>query len=125
MPDISTRKDVELMVNMFYEAIKQDSTLGPIFEEEIGKHWDTHVQTMHSFWGSIILGEQSYVGNPMPKHIQLGIQYKLEKQHFEKWLSLFHATIDKHFSGPKALEAKSRADNIARIMHYKIEQVSS
>jgi hemoglobin len=51
----------------------------------------------------------SYQGRPWPKHAPLPVQ----KEHFERWLSLFCQTVDSLFSGPKATEAKSIALSIA------------
>jgi hemoglobin len=48
----------------------------------------------------------------MSKHIPL----PLEKIHFDRWLQLFHATLDELFEGEIAENAKKRAASIARIM---------
>ena len=78
---------------------------------------------MYSFWGSILLGEQSYAGNPMETHIVLGRKTALTSKEFTEWLFLFNSTVDELFVGPTADEAKLRAGNIARLMLHKIETV--
>ena len=45
---------------------------------------------------------------------------KLEKQDFDRWLSLFTTTVDELFEGQKAEEAKQRAVSIAGIFQYKM-----
>ncbi len=55
----------------------------------------------------MLLGTGTYRGAPFPKHAVLPV----EKAHFDR--SLFLATVDENFSGPKAEEAKGRALSIA------------
>jgi hemoglobin len=47
----------------------------------------------------------------------------IEEKHFSQWLALFRETIDEHFAGPKAEEAKTRASSIAQIMNFKIDTI--
>jgi len=57
----------------------------------------------------------------MDAHIKLDQKIKLEEAHFERWLGLFYSTIDAHFGGPKAGEAKNRAFTIPRVMQFKVQ----
>lgn len=77
---------------------------------------------MYNFWETTLLGEPSYRGNPMVKHLQLNQQQPLEPAHFDRWLALWKQTINTHFAGPKAEEAITRAQQIAHLMQFKIEQ---
>ena len=38
------------MVNTFYDKIKEDELLGPIFNERIQDRWASHLETMYKFW---------------------------------------------------------------------------
>jgi hemoglobin len=58
----------------------------------------------------------------MTKHIQLNQKVRLDSTHFDRWKELFFQTIDEHFEGDKANEAKLRATNIASLMLYKVQQ---
>jgi hemoglobin len=44
----------------------------------------------------------------------------LTSREFDRWVSLFHATVDELFAGPMAAEAKQRAARIATMMQYHI-----
>jgi hemoglobin len=44
----------------------------------------------------------------------------LGETHFLRWIELFKQTINENFNGEKALEAKARASNMAKMFHYKI-----
>lgn len=111
--DIINRDDVKTLVDRFYDKVKADALLAPVFSHV---DWPHHLPVMYNFWSSILLGDQSYSGNPLQKHLPLPIT----QQHFSQWLHLFHQTIDEHFRGEKAEEAKMRAQSIAGIFQVKM-----
>lgn len=119
--DITNRQDVELLVNTFYEKVKNNTTIGHIFNDIVKVDWDDHLPKMYAFWSGLLLGERGYSGNPMIKHIELSRLTTLSENEFSEWLLLFNQTVDELFEGEKAHEAKYRAANIARLMLYKIE----
>lgn len=120
--DIKTRQDVELLVDSFYEKVRSNKVIGIIFNDIAGVDWELHLPKMYSFWASLLLGERSFSGNPMQKHIALSRRASMTEREFSVWLQLFHETLDELFSGEKAEEAKIRADNIARLMLHKINR---
>jgi hemoglobin len=118
--DIETSADVRLLVDRFYEKVRRDPLIGPIFDEVAKVDWPSHLATLYSFWETLLnvekKGSPTYSGAPFPKHAVL----PLEKAHFDRWLQLFLETVDENFAGPKATEAKGRAlsiaDTFARLM---------
>jgi hemoglobin len=119
--DIENRDDVELLVNTFYDKIKTNAILGHIFNDVAKINWEEHLPKMYSFWASLLLGEHSYTGNPMIKHVELSKLTAMTATEFSEWISLFYQTLDDLFEGERANEAKIRAANIARLMLHKIE----
>jgi hemoglobin len=111
--DIASREDVQLLVDRFYEKVKSDALLAPIFAHV---DWPEHLPVLYNFWTSMLLGGSSYQGNPFQKHLALPIR----AEHFTQWLALFGQTIAENFSGEKADEAKSRATNIAGVFQFKL-----
>lgn len=111
--DISTRKDIEVLVDRFYDRVQADTLLAPVFSHV---DWVKHLPVMYNFWSSMLLGESSYRGNPFQKHVNLPIT----GAHFERWLKLFVQTVDEQFAGPRAEEIKERAGNIANVFQYKM-----
>ncbi len=111
--EIKEREDIILLVNSFYDKVKVDPLLGPLFAHV---DWPHHLPIIYSFWSSMLLGEQSYRGNPFQKHIELAIT----AAHFERWLELFYLTVDENFAGDKAVEVKDRARSIAGVWQYKL-----
>ena len=119
--DIETREDIELLVNSFYDKIKTNAILGHIFNDVAKINWEEHLPKMYSFWASLLLGEHSFSGNPMIKHVELSKLTAMTETEFSEWLLLFSQTLDDLFEGNRANEAKTRAANIARLMLHKIQ----
>ncbi len=117
MNDIANRKDIELLINTFYSSVREDEVLGPIFNEVIGDKWSEHLDKMYGFWQTLLLRRPEYRGNPFSHHINL----PLRKEHFVRWLFLFHKTLDENFKGDKVDEAKWRANKIAETFQNKMQ----
>jgi len=88
MKDIQNIDDIKLMVNTFYDNVKVDTLIGPIFNGVI-KDWQPHLNKMYGFWETVLLDVHSYSGSPFPPHAKM----PLEQIHFERWLLLFFKTI--------------------------------
>lgn len=115
--DIQSIDDIQLMVNTFYNRIREDEVLGPIFEEKIQDRWQQHLEKMYRFWQTILLEEHTYNGAPFPPHARLPI----DESHFVIWVKIFSSTVDDFFEGPVAEEAKKRGALMAAIFNSKLE----
>lgn len=114
--DIESMKDITLLVDTFYEKVRENELIGPIFNEKIGNRWPDHLEKMYRFWQTVLLDTHSYFGSPFPPHATL----PLTEAHFNKWLEIFYETVDALFSGAKADEAKWRGDKMAAMFLSKI-----
>ncbi|SFG46414.1 group III truncated hemoglobin [Pontibacter chinhatensis] len=114
--DILALDDIKLLVDTFYTRVRADELLGPIFDERIQDRWPQHLDIMYRFWQTVLLEELTYQGNPGSKHITLPVS----NEHFDRWISIFYATIDELFKGAKAEEAKWRAQKMAEMFSSKI-----
>jgi hemoglobin len=115
--EIISLEDVKKLVDTFYEKIREDELLGPIFNERIQDRWPQHLEKMYTFWQTLLLNERTYFGSPFPAHASLPVS----GEHFKKWMDLFTQTVDELFTGEKATEAKWRAEKMAEIFESKIE----
>lgn len=120
MSDIETREDIERLVNTFYEKVVPDALIGKYFTEVVHFSWEVHIPVMISFWETVLLGQQSYKGNPMIKHKELHQLMPLHQVHFERWLYLWQTTIRELFEGEHAQTAIDRAHSIAKIIEAKL-----
>ena len=113
--DIIGNEEIRVLVDKFYETIRQDDILGPIFNEKV-EDWSKHLPTMYLFWESILFRRGGYSGNPFAKHINLPV----DREHFTRWLTLFQATVDELFEGPKAEQAKEASKSIAHSFQVRM-----
>lgn len=118
---IDSRKNIIQIVDSFYEKVRKDDLIGPIFNETAKVDWDEHLPKLYNFWEDLLFGTDNYKGRPFPPHTQLNL--KLE--HFERWLDLFTTTVDEKFEGLKAEEMKARARRIAYNFSYNLGLVST
>jgi hemoglobin len=114
--DISTLEDIKSLVDSFYTTVQKDAFIGPVFNEKIGDRWPEHLEKMYRFWQTILLEVHTYSGSPFPPHKHLPVN----KEHFDRWMEIFVATVDGLYTGPIADEAKMRSKNMADMFHYKI-----
>jgi len=114
--DILSLEDIKLLVDTFYDKVQKDELIGAIFNDRIQDRWPQHLAKMYTFWQTVLLGEHTYYGSPFPPHANLPV----EKEHFDRWLSLFSQTLVELFSGEVASEAMWRANKMAEMFQYKI-----
>ncbi len=115
--EILSLDEIKLLVNTFYDKVREDDLLKDIFNNVIQDKWPIHLEKMYRFWQTILLEEHTYNGSPFAPHANLPIN----KTHFNRWLMLFNKTIDELFTGEKADEAKWRANKMAEIFQLKID----
>ena len=85
---------IRQLVDAFYDKVRLDAELAPIFLRAIPGDWEPHLTRMYAFWSSVMLTTGRYKGNPVVKHLVIpGIQPHL----FERWLALFNETCGELF----------------------------
>ena len=102
---------IRTLVHGFYDRVRMDPEIGPIFDKVIGAEWDSHLAKMCKFWSSVMLMSGRYKGNPMTAHVRLKM---VRPEHFERWLSLFRATARELCPSEIAELFIVRTENIAR-----------
>jgi hemoglobin len=112
--DVTTREDIFFLVNTFYDKIKEDEVLGPIFNGMI-KDWDKHMILLTDFWSSQLFIERTYHGNPIEIHrkVDAYANYSINEQHFGKWLNHWIQTLYEYFEGDNVFILKNRARKMA------------
>lgn len=107
------------LVETFYQRVRADPLLGPVFAERIAD-WGPHLAQMKVFWGSVALATGAYQGRPMPKHMRLPV----DARHFDRWLALFEETA-RSLCTPRAAEHLIvRARNIAESLELGVANAS-
>ena len=122
--DLENREDIEVLVNNFYDKIRQNETLGYIFNDIAHVDWQKHLPKMYSFWEMILFEKEGYQGQPLRPHLAVNQQYPLTPEHFSLWFQLFENTVNEFFEGEKAIEVKLRAKSIALTWASKIHYLN-
>lgn len=98
--DRITEASIVTMVDRFYAQVRADPLLGPVFETRLAGKWEAHLPRMVAFWSKVLLGAGDFQGNVYGKHMTLE---GLERAHFNRWLTLFHETVNElHDTGDAA-----------------------
>jgi|SRR5688572_25057085 len=121
--DIEHLEDIKKLIDSFYLKVRSDEVLGYIFNEVAHVDWNHHLPRMYAFWEFLLLGGESYQGNPIEPHIKLNQKIELKKEFFDRWLLLFKETVDENFTGKTAEEAKNKAMLIALTWVPKFEHI--
>jgi hemoglobin len=106
---------IATLVHTFYDEVRADPELAPIFNGAIGDQWEPHLARMVDFWCTVMLGQRSFQGNVFGTHMQLS---GVEPQHFRRWLDLFMATVQRLFAPDVAEEFLIVARRIASSLQY-------
>lgn len=116
--EIEDIEDIKVFVDDFYTRVRVDELIGPVFMGKIAA-WQPHLDKMYAFWNAALFGVPGFRGNPFAKHAPL----KIDRPHFDRWLELFYATIDERFEGFIADDAKKRAELMANMFLYRLQQL--
>ncbi len=108
-PDLTTRGAVDLLVTSFYREVVFDEVLEPVFSEVAEVDWARHIPVLVDYWTSLLLGTDGYRGSIMKVHRDLHAAAPIEREHCDRWYSLWVGCVDERWSGPVADRAKRHA----------------
>jgi len=119
--DISSRKDIKLIITKFYELLLVDENMIPFFEDIVVQNQlEEHIEIITDFWSDLLFDTNSYANNVMKKHVDKNVFVAFKKVHFTIWISYLFETIDAYFEGENAVNMKNRASSIATVMELKM-----
>lgn len=106
-----TEANIRELVYAFYDRVRADALLGPVFDSVLHGRWDEHLPKMCLFWGSLVLGDKRYRGNVQQAHQPIE---GLEPRHFSRWLHLFLDTVCDRYEPAAAVRFMEPALRIAQ-----------
>lgn len=118
--DLDDPDEVAEMVRRFYADVAQDDLLGPLFNDVAQVDWSEHLPKLTAFWCRALLALPGYQGNPYRAHILVHDRSPFSRAHFERWLDLFHETLELGWAGPNAERAKALARRVAMVHSKQI-----
>ena len=93
LPDVLDEAMIHAVVHGFYDEIRKDALLAPVFDAFIApEEWTPHLQKMCAFWSDTLLRTDLYEGRPLPPHLAIP---ELNERHFRRWLVLFRQTVQR------------------------------
>ena len=121
MKEIQNKEDVSQLVHTFYEKVRKDVVLGPIFNGII-HDWDEHLALLTDFWETQLFLKRTYDGNPIVAHQKMddAMNGTITPEHFGRWINLWFETLDQLFTGEKSWIAKNRAQKMSTMFYIKI-----
>jgi hemoglobin len=122
-PDILGRADIIQLVNAFYSKVRDEPSLGHVFDEVARVNWETHLPKLYDFWDTVLFRAGTFRGNPIAAHAKLLAETNLSWPLFERWLALFRATVDELFAGENAGHIVRCAEDMANVIHSKIHAI--
>ncbi|MHA3842393.1 group III truncated hemoglobin [Sphingomonas aestuarii] len=112
-----TEADIALLVPAFYERIRQDPLLSPIFNGAI-QEWPAHLETLEAFWSSVMLTSGRYKGQPMVAHFRH--EKAMTAENFARWLDLWQEASNALLRPEKAAIFQEKAGRIAESLQLGI-----
>jgi hemoglobin len=106
---------VAAVVDRFYDQVRIDPELGPIFGAAIDD-WPEHKRLVTSFWCSVALGMRSYRGNPVTAHRP----HPIRAEHFARWLALWKDVVEAVLPPEHASPMIDYATRIGESMRYRL-----
>jgi hemoglobin len=121
--DLSTRTVIHDLVVGFYRELIMDDLLAPVFVEVAEVDWSEHIPLLIDYWCRILLGHDGYQGAILSTHQHVHDQEPLTAEHFDRWYTLWAATIDGRWAGTYAERAKRHAAKMAATLARRIPSI--
>ena len=119
-PDLQNREDIEAVLEAFYSAVFRDPVIGYFFTEVVPLKLEEHLPVIADFWESVVFGARGYRKDVMAVHRGIHELSAIRKEHLDRWVALFTATVEEGFAGERAELMKQRARSIATLMDLKL-----
>lgn len=108
---------IRALVFEFYDRVRDDDLLGPIFERRLEGKWDEHLERMCDFWSSILHATGRYRGDPVGSHARIP---DLSPHHFDRWISLFEETAHDILPPQEATDVVARSRRMRVVLERGI-----
>ncbi|WP_367280198.1 group III truncated hemoglobin [Sphingomonas sp.] len=113
-----TEEDISRLIPAFYERVRADPQLGPIFNAAVDD-WPHHLERLKAFWSSVILSTGRYKGQPMVVHLRH--EQAMTAQNFTRWLNMWRETTSDILSADAAAIFQEKANVIAESLQLGVQ----
>lgn len=121
--EIENRADLSLLVHTFYDRVRKDEELGPIFNSII-TDWEAHLEKITDFWEQHLFGIHKYHGDPIEAHNKVDevMENTISAHNFGTWLFYWLNTLDELFEGKNVETLKFKARKMQTVFFLNIVQ---
>jgi len=112
------RNSIRGLVHAFYDDVRVDDLLGPVFANTIKGDWSAHLDRMVEFWCTVMIGTRTFKGDVYGKHVRLAQESQTSPGHFLRWLTLWHRHTTARFTPALAAEFQVTAHRIGRNLFF-------
>lgn len=112
-----TEQDIAALIPRFYDRVRDDAQLGPVFAGAI-TDWPVHLGKLVDFWSSVMLASGRYKGQPVPAHLRHA--EVMSPIMFGRWLAIWHEVTKEMLAAPKAEALQLKAARIAESLQLAI-----
>ena len=102
--------DLERLIPIFYERVRADPMLGPVFAGAVAD-WPEHHRLLQSFWSAVMRGSGRYKGSPMAAHLRHAAA--ISPAMFDRWLQLWRESAAELLPPDAAAALAAKAERIA------------
>ena len=106
---IPTEQQISLIVRTFYNRVRSDADLGPVFA--VVKDWEEHITRLTEFWSSVAAMTGKYKGNPIAMHLIHA--ERMRPGMFVRWLELWTEATNAVLEPETAWMMQAKASRIA------------
>ncbi len=118
--DLDSRSKIHDVVVHFYREVVFDDLLAPVFGEVAEVDWAQHIPKLIDYWCQVLLGEPCYSGYILGPHRAVHELSAFTPELFDRWYTLWSASIDSRWDGEIAERAKTHAQRIAQVLARKL-----
>lgn len=119
--DVDTIEEITELVTRQYVDVVQDDLLQPYFDFGPGFiDWQAHIAAVTDYWAHVLLYAPGYEIDVIESHRHHHDLEAFTPEAFDRWLQIFHDTIDGGWTGPRATIAKKRATGMAWAMAQRL-----
>lgn len=123
MKDLSTREDILLILQKFYDELLADDSINYFFNKitNVEEHLEEHSEILATFWEQSLFLKGGYYNNMFQIHQKVHEKSPFTKEHYQTWLHHWNHTIDANFKGNYAEQMKAQALSMATVMQIKLK----
>jgi hemoglobin len=91
-----------------------------VFDEVAEVDWAEHIPRLIDYWCRVLLGQPGYDGYLLGAHQRVHELGAFTVDHFDRWYTLFVASVDRGWRGPVADKAKVHAEQMAAVLARRL-----